>query len=86
MLLAAIADPDPVVFLEPIRLYRAIKQEVPDDEFMVPLGKAITVREGSDVTVISYGAMVRASRRAADLLEDEGVSVEVVDVKIPEID
>ena len=81
MLLAAIADPDPVVFLEPIRLYRAIKQEVPDDEFMVPLGKAITVREGSDVTVISYGAMVRASRRAADLLEDEGVSVEVVDLR-----
>ena len=81
MLLAAIADPDPVVFLEPIRLYRAIKQEVPDDEFMVPLGKAITVREGSDVTIISYGAMVRASRRAADLLEDEGVSVEVVDLR-----
>jgi len=81
MLLAAIADPDPVVFLEPIRMYRAIKQEVPDDEFMVPLGKAITVREGSDVTVISYGAMVRASRRAADLLEDEGVSVEVVDLR-----
>ena len=81
MLLAAIADPDPVVFLEPIRLYRAIKQEVPDDEFMVPLGKAITVREGSDVTVISYGAMVRASRRAADLLEDEGVSVQVVDLR-----
>ncbi len=81
MLLAAIADPDPVVFLEPIRLYRAIKQEVPDDEFMVPLGKAITVREGSDVTVISYGAMVRASRRAADLLEGEGVSVQVVDLR-----
>jgi pyruvate dehydrogenase E1 component beta subunit len=81
MLLAAIADPDPVVFLEPIRLYRAIKQEVPDDEFTVPLGKATTVREGSDVTVISYGAMVRTSRRAADLLEAEGVSVEVVDLR-----
>ena len=81
MLLAAIADPDPVVFLEPIRLYRAIKQEVPDDEFMVPLGKAVTVREGSDVTIVSYGAMVRESRRAADLLEDEGVSVEVVDLR-----
>jgi pyruvate dehydrogenase E1 component beta subunit len=81
MLLAAIADPDPVVFLEPIRLYRAIKQEVPDDEFTVPLGKAATVREGSDVTVISYGAMVRVSRRAADLLENEGISAELIDLR-----
>jgi len=81
MLLAAIADPDPVVFLEPIRLYRAVKQEVPDGELAVPLGKATTVREGSDVTVVSYGAMVRVSRRAADLLEVEGVSVEVIDLR-----
>jgi len=81
MLLSAIADPDPVVFLEPIRLYRAVKQEVPDGEFAVPLGKAATVREGSDVTVVSYGAMVRVSNRAADLLEVEGVSVEVIDLR-----
>jgi pyruvate dehydrogenase E1 component beta subunit len=81
MLLSAIADPDPVVFLEPIRLYRAVKQEVPDGEFAVPLGKAATVREGSDVTVVSYGAMVRVSNRAADLLEVEGVSAEVIDLR-----
>jgi len=52
MLLAAIADPDPVVFLEPIRLYRAVKQEIPDDRYVVPLGKAATVQQGSDVSLI----------------------------------
>lgn len=81
MLLQAFADPDPVVFLEPIRLYRSIKQDVPDGHYVVGLGDASTVRQGSDVSVISYGAMVREGRRAADLVADEGISVEVIDLR-----
>ena len=81
MLLAAIADPDPVIFLEPIRLYRAVKQQVPDDDYVVPLGAATTVREGSDVSLFSYGAMVREARRTAEALSGEGISVEVIDLR-----
>lgn len=81
MLLAAIADPDPVVFLEPIRLYRAVKQEVSDGRYLVPLEKATTVRRGSEVSLISYGAVIRDARRAADALALEGISVEVIDLR-----
>jgi pyruvate/2-oxoglutarate/acetoin dehydrogenase E1 component len=81
MLLAAIADPDPVVFLEPIRLYRAVKQEVSDGRYLVPLEKAATVRRGSEVSLISYGAVIRDARRAADALALEGISVEVIDLR-----
>jgi len=81
LLLAAIDDPDPVIFLEPIRMYRAIKQEVPDEHFTLPLGVAQTVREGDHASIVTYGSMVRASQRAADLLAAEGVSVEIVDLR-----
>lgn len=81
MLLEAIADPDPVVFLEPIRVYRAIRQEVPADPYRVPLGKAATVLPGSDVTVAAYGAVVRDAQRAAEALGSRGVSVEVLDLR-----
>jgi pyruvate dehydrogenase E1 component beta subunit len=81
LLLAAIEDPDPVIFLEPIRLYRAIKDEVPEGRFTVPIGPARIAREGSDVTLVAYGSMLRESRLAADLLEEDGIDAEVLDLR-----
>lgn len=81
MLLAAVNDPDPVIFLEPIRLYRSIKQDVPAEAYQVPLGVAAHRREGEDVSLIGYGSMMREVNAAADALEAAGVSVDVVDVR-----
>jgi 2-oxoisovalerate dehydrogenase E1 component beta subunit len=82
MLRAAIADPDPVLFLEHKRTYRLIKGDVPDERFEVPIGQADVKREGDDLTVIAYGLMLHQSLEAAVRLEqEEGVSVEVVDVR-----
>ncbi len=82
LLRAAIADPDPVLFLEHKKTYRLIKGEVPDEPYEVPIGKADVKREGEDLTVIAYGLMLHNSLEAAQRLEDEeGVSVEVVDVR-----
>jgi pyruvate dehydrogenase E1 component beta subunit len=81
LLLAAVADPDPVIFLEPIRIYRALKEDVPDEAYMVPIGVAAVEREGSDVTIVSYGAMMREVRAAADELAAAGVAAELVDLR-----
>lgn len=81
LLLAAIEDPDPVVFLEPIRLYRAVKEEIPDIYYTVEIGPVRVEREGDDVTLISWGAMMREARQAARLLQEQGVSVELIDVR-----
>ena len=81
MLLAAVADPDPVVFLEPIRLYRSIKQDIPEAAYTVPLGAAAHLREGTDVSLIGYGSMMREVNAAADQLIAGGVSVDVIDVR-----
>jgi len=81
LLLAAIEDPDPVVFLEPIRLYRAVKEDVAGGHFVVPIGRARLERTGDDVTLIAYGSMIRTARHAADALVNSGVSVEVVDLR-----
>ncbi|MDH3399275.1 MAG: alpha-ketoacid dehydrogenase subunit beta [Acidimicrobiia bacterium] len=81
LLLAAIEDPDPVVFLEPIRLYRAVKEDVAGGHFVVPIGRARLERTGNDVTLVAYGSMVRDARRAADALAEEGISVEVIDLR-----
>lgn len=78
LLVAAIRDPDPVVFLEPKRSYRAFKEEVPDEEEVGQIGRAEVVREGSDVTVVSWGAMMRPVLEAVE--EMSGASVEVVDL------
>jgi len=80
LLLAAIRDPDPVIFLEPKRIYRLVKQEVPDNGEALPLGKAFILREGSDLTLISWGAMMHETLQAADHLTKQGLSVEVIDV------
>lgn len=81
LLLAAIEDPDPVVFLEPIRLYRAVKEEIPDIYYRVDIGPVRVERSGEDITLISWGAMMRETRQAATALEEDGVSVEVIDVR-----
>lgn len=79
LLLAAIQDPDPVVFLEPKRLYRAFREEVEDDGDPLPLDRCFTLRAGEDVTLVTWGAATLESLAAADALEEEGVSAEVVD-------
>ncbi len=81
LLLAAVADPDPVVFLEPIRLYRAVKGEVPDEAYHVPLGLADIVADGDDVTRIGYGAMMREIRRSVEALSAEGIAATAVDLR-----
>lgn len=80
LLLAAIRDPDPVVFLEPKRIYRLIKQEVPDNGEALPLDQCFTLREGSDVTLVTWGAMIKETLEAAEQLASEGISAEVIDV------
>jgi pyruvate dehydrogenase E1 component beta subunit len=80
LLLAAIRDPDPVVFLEPKRLYRAFKEEVADDGEALPLDKAFVEREGSDLTLISWGAMMKETRAAAEALAEEGIEADVIDL------
>jgi len=80
LLLAAIRDPDPVVFLEPTRLYRASREDVEDDGAALPLDRAFVLREGADISLITWGAMIRETLAAADTLASEGVSAEVIDV------
>ncbi|MGY3725063.1 pyruvate dehydrogenase E1 component beta subunit [Granulicatella balaenopterae] len=81
LLISAIRDNDPVIFLEHMKLYRSFREEVPEEAYTVPLGKAAITREGTDVSVITYGAMVREAVKAAEKLEKEGISVEVVDLR-----
>lgn len=81
LLTAAIKDPDPVIFLEPKRIYRAFKQEVPSKEYTVEIGKAKVVKEGSDITVVAWGSLVRETEKAIKLLEKENISVELIDLR-----
>jgi pyruvate dehydrogenase E1 component beta subunit len=82
LLISAIRDNDPVIFLEHMKLYRSFRQEVPEGEYTIPLGKANVVREGSDVTIITYGAMVHTSLKAAEELEKaRGAKAEVIDLR-----
>jgi pyruvate dehydrogenase E1 component beta subunit len=82
LLISAIRDNDPVIFLEHLKLYRTIRGEVPEGEYRIPLGTAKVVREGDSVTVITYGAMVQTSLKAAEEIEKtRGVRVEVIDLR-----
>jgi len=81
LLLEAIADPDPVIFLEPIRLYRSMRQEVPDSPYTVPFGVAEIRRSGGDVTLVAYGAMVKDTLVASERLAVEGIEAEVLDLR-----
>lgn len=80
LLLASIRDPDPVVFLEPKRIYRGPKEDVTDDGKVLPLDRCFVVRGGNDLTLVSWGAMMKETLAAADTLADQGVSAEVIDV------
>ena len=82
LLAAAIADPDPVIFLENIRLYRSFKQEVPPERYLIPLGQAAIVQPGDNLTLITYGAMTTVAQEAARLVTEEtGASIEIIDLR-----
>ena len=81
LLFSAIDDEDPVLFLEPKRIYRSLTGEVPDDTHRIPFGRARVVREGSDVTLFAYGAMAPLAAEAAETLSRDGVSAEVIDLR-----
>ncbi|HEY2347250.1 MAG TPA: alpha-ketoacid dehydrogenase subunit beta [Xanthomonadaceae bacterium] len=80
LLLAAIRDPDPVIFMEPKRIYRQYKEEVPDDGEALPLDVCFVLRDGSDVTLVTWGSQVKETLEAADALASAGISAEVIDV------
>lgn len=81
LLLASIRDPDPVIFMEPKRIYRAIREEVVEGDEVIPLGRARVVQEGKDVTIIAWGAMVREALQAAEQLKKDKVDPEIIDLR-----
>ncbi len=81
LLISAIRDPDPTIFLEPKRIYRAIKEDVPNEEYTIPLSKARIVKEGKDVSLICWGAMVSVAESASEEAIEEGVDVEIIDLR-----
>lgn len=81
LLIASIRSDDPVIFLEPTKLYRAEKQEVPEEAYEIPLRRAEVVRQGRDLTIIAWGAMVPVVRQAADAAQAEGTSAEIIDLR-----
>ncbi|WP_256757491.1 alpha-ketoacid dehydrogenase subunit beta [Cohnella sp. WQ 127256] len=81
LMISAIRDNDPVFFMEHLNLYHAFRDEVPEEDYTVPIGKAKVVREGKDITILSYGLMVHTSMKAAEELEKNGISAEVIDLR-----
>jgi pyruvate dehydrogenase E1 component beta subunit len=81
LLIGALRSPDPVIFMEPERIYRSVRQEVPDGLYAVPIGAARMVQEGRDVTMIAWGSMLREVHEAADRLSAEGISLEIIDLR-----
>ena len=81
LVLSSIRDPDPVIFMEPKRIYRAIREEVPEGDYTIPLGKARLVQEGKDVTVVAWGAMVREVLNAAEQLRGDKIDLEIIDLR-----
>jgi len=81
LLKAAIRDPDPVLFFEPKYLYRRIKDELPSEDYIVPIGRGAMRKEGTDITLVTYGAMLYVGMEAAEHLEKEGISLEVIDLR-----
>jgi pyruvate dehydrogenase E1 component beta subunit len=81
LLVSAIRDPDPVLFMEAKRIYRAIREEIPEGDYNVPIGKAQLVQEGKDVTLIAWGAMVREALGAAEKLKEDKIDAEVIDLR-----
>ncbi len=81
LLLESIEDPDPVIFFEPKRVYRAAQGEVPDEAYRIPIGKASIVREGTDLTLVSWGAMVQEATKAAEQAAEQNINCEVIDLR-----
>lgn len=81
LLIAAIESDDPVIFMEPKRIYRAIKQEVAEEKYSIPLGKAKVLTEGKDVTVVAFGAMIRECQKAMAMATEAGISIELIDLR-----
>ncbi len=81
LLISAIRSPDPVIFLEPKRIYRAVRQDIPEECYTVPIGEARLVREGTDVTVIAWGSMMHTVLQAAESLDASGISLEILDLR-----
>ncbi|MFT8311526.1 MAG: alpha-ketoacid dehydrogenase subunit beta [Sporolactobacillus sp.] len=81
LLISAIRDNDPVIFLEHMKLYRSFREEVPEDAYTIEIGKAKIVREGKDISIITYGAMVRTAFKAAEQLSKEGIECELIDLR-----
>lgn len=81
LLIAAIRDPDPVLFLEPKRIYRAFRQDVPEESYELPIGKAKIVKEGEDVTIVAWGAMVHDTQAAIDMVKEKGIDPELIDLR-----
>jgi len=80
-LISAIRDPDPVIFMEPKKIYRSLREEVPEDEYIVPLGEARIVQEGTGITLITWGAMLQPTLQAAALMEKNGTKAEIIDLR-----
>ena len=81
LLIAAIRDPDPVLFLEPKRIYRAFRQEVPEEAYVLPIGKAKIIEEGEDITIVTWGAMVRDVQKAGEMVKSKGINPEIIDLR-----
>ncbi len=81
LMIAAIESDDPIIFMEPKRIYRAIKQEVADEKFSIPIGKAKVLTEGTDVTIVAFGAMIRECQKAMVMANEAGISVELIDLR-----
>lgn len=81
LLIAAIRDPDPVLFLEPKRIYRAFRQDVPEEAYVLPIGKAKIVEEGEDITIVTWGAMVRDVQKATEVVKAKGIKSEIIDLR-----
>lgn len=81
LLISAIRDPDPVIFLEPKRIYRAVKEDVPYEEYTIPIGKARVVKEGKDISIICWGAMVTVAEAVSKKAGEKGVDAEIIDLR-----
>ncbi|HWI49582.1 MAG TPA: alpha-ketoacid dehydrogenase subunit beta [Rummeliibacillus sp.] len=81
LLLAAIEDEDPVLFLEPMKLYRAFKEEVPDHPYTIPIGKASTLIEGNDITIVSWGPPIILLKKIVQVYKQKGISIELIDLR-----
>ncbi|MEA5128288.1 MAG: alpha-ketoacid dehydrogenase subunit beta [Proteiniphilum sp.] len=81
LMISAIESNDPIIFMEPKRIYRAIKQEVSEEKFTLPLGKARVVQEGTDITIVAFGAMIRECQKAIAMAQEAGISVELIDLR-----